>query len=232
MHSEDDTPLSDEELALAKRGEALISAAVSETQAPQSLRESIERERRRAQAVSRPSFWRRHLRALAGGAVAAVALLVAAAALQTGGEGSEPSLAAVAAVAQLQATAPAPAPGGGDPPVLDARVEPIAFPDWQKSFGWKAIGSREDEVAARTVRTVFYRNAEGARLGYSIVAGEPIAESPPGHPVKREGNTYHVAHRGNHTQVTWTQQGHTCVFVASAAVPDAKLVEIAASRNV
>jgi hypothetical protein len=231
MHREDDTPLSDEELALAEKGEALISAAVSETRAPQSLRESIERERQRAQAAPRPSLWRRHARALAGGAVAALALVAALVALQTGGNGTEPSLAAVADVARLESTAPAPSPSGGDPPVLDARVEPIAFPDWQKSFGWRAVGSRADELAGRTVRTVFYRNGEGARLGYSIVAGEPIAESPPGQPVKREGHTYHVARHGEDTQVTWTQEGHTCVFVASAAVPQAKLVELAASRN-
>lgn len=231
MHREDDIPLSDEELALAKRGEALISAAVSETQAPQSLRESIERERQRAQTARPSSFWWRHARALAGAAVAALAVAVALVAIQTGGGTSEPSLAAVAGVAQLEATAPAPAPGGGDPPVLDARVEPISFPDWEKSFGWMAVGSRQDELEGRVVRTVFYRNAKGSRLGYSIVAGEPLAESPPGDPVQREGHTYHVARRGDHTQVTWTQEGHTCVFVASAAVPDAKLVEIAASRN-
>jgi hypothetical protein len=231
MQREDDRPLSEEELALAKKGEALIAAAVSETRAPQSLRESIERERERAQAPARPSFWRRRARALAGGAVAGLALVAALVALQTGGGSSEPSLAAVAEVAGLEPTAPAPSPSGGDPPVLDARVEPIAFPDWQKSFGWRAVGSRADEVAGRAVKTVFYRNGQGARLGYSIVAGEPIAESPPGQPLKREGHTYHVARRGERTQVTWTQQGHTCVFVASAAVPQAKLVELAASRN-
>ncbi len=51
MPHEDDTPLSEEELALAKKGEALIAAAVADTEAPQSLRESIERDRERAQAA-------------------------------------------------------------------------------------------------------------------------------------------------------------------------------------
>jgi hypothetical protein len=32
--------------------------------------------------------------------------------------------------------------------------------------------------------------------------------------------------------VTWTQQGHTCVILASPKVPRTRLVEIAASRNV
>ncbi len=133
--------------------------------------------------------------------------------------------------AGLEATGPAPAPNGGDPPVLAARVGPIQFPDWKQSFGWKAVGSREDEVSGRAVKTVYYRNPEGADLGYSIVAGEPIAERPPGREVTHTGDTYHVAHAGEHTLVTWTQQGHTCTFVASSSVPDSRLVEIAASRN-
>ena len=107
-----------------------------------------------------------------------------------------PSLAAVEAAARLEPTGPAPAPNGGDPPVLAARVGPIPFPDWQQKFGWKAVGAREDEVSGRTVKTVYYRNPDGARLGYSIVAGEPLLERPPGHEVTREGNTYHVANAG------------------------------------
>ncbi len=228
--SDDDAPLSDQELALAKKGEALISAAVADTHAPQSLRESIERDRERAQAAPKASFWRRP-RILAATAATAAALAGIVVAIQAGSESSAPSLAAVEAAAGLEATRPAPPPEGGDPPVLAARVGPIPFPDWQKSFGWKAVGSRVDEISDRTVKTVFYRNPDGARLGYSIVAGEPLGEKPPGHPVTRAGNTYHVVDAGEHTLVTWTQQGHTCMFVASAAVPEARLVDLAASRN-
>jgi hypothetical protein len=227
----DDEPLSDEELALAKKGEALISAAVAETQAPQSLRESIERERARSQAAARAPFWRRHLRILAAGAATSAALVGIIIGLQAGSETAAPSLAAVQAAAGLGPSGSAPAKRGGEPPVLAARVAPISFPDWQKSFGWKAVGSREDEVSGRTVRTVYYRNPKGAQLGYAIVAGEPLPEHPPGRGVPREGHTYHVSHSGPHTFVTWTQQGHTCTFVASATVPDGRLVELAASRN-
>jgi hypothetical protein len=161
--------------------------------------------------------------------VAALAGIVIA--QQSGGGSAEPSLAAVQETARLEATGPAPAPKGGDPPVLAARVEPISFPDWQKSFGWKAVGSRADEVSGRTVKTVFYRNPEGARLGYSIVSGKPLQEPPPGREVTHSGDTYHVAKAGKDTVVTWTQQGHTCTFVASSTVPDAHLVDLAASRN-
>ena len=230
MSHEGDTPLSDEELALARKGEALISTAVADTYAPQSLRESIERERTRTIRPRIP-FWRRHLRALTATAAAAAALAGIVAALQSGSEAPETSLGAVQATTRLEATGPAPASNGGDPPVLAARVGPIPFPDWQAKFGWTAVGSREDEISGRTVRTVFYRNPDGARLGYSIVAGKPLAERPPGHKVIRSGTTYHVAQAGEHTLVTWTQQGHTCTFVASSTVPEARLVELAASRN-
>src|SRR6476646_4070629 len=129
MSHENDTPLSDKELALAKKGEALISAAVAETQAPQSLRESIERERERAHAAPpRAPFWRRHLGALAATAAAAVAAAGIVVATNGGNESEGPSLAAVEAATRLEATGPAPAPNGGDPPVLAARVGPISFP--------------------------------------------------------------------------------------------------------
>jgi hypothetical protein len=231
MRHEDDIPLSDEERALAEKGEAIVFAAVSETHAPQSLREAIERERERAQASPRASFLRRHLRALAATAAAAAALAGVVTALQVGSESAAPSLAAVEAVAGLEASQPPPAPRGGEPPVLAARVSPISFPDWRKSFGWTAVGRRSDSVSGRRVETVFYRNPEGARLGYSVVAGEPLGEHPPGRPVTRAGNTYHVARSSESTLVTWTQQGHTCVIVASSAVPDERLVDLAASRN-
>jgi hypothetical protein len=231
MRHEDDTPLSDEELALAKKGEALIAAAVADTQAPQSLREAIERDRERAREAPKASFWRRHLRVLAATATATGALAIVGVAIQGGGDNAAPTLADVQAAARLEATRPAPAPEGGDPPILAARVGAISFPDWRKSFDWRAVGSREDNISGRTVKTVFYRNPHGARLGYSVVAGEPLREHPPGRKVTRAGNAYHVARTGEHTFVTWTQQGHTCTIVASSTVPAASLVDLAASRN-
>lgn len=231
MRHEDDIPLSDEELALAKEGEALIAAAVADTQAPQSLRESIERDREHARAAPRAAFWRRNWRALTATAIATAALAIVGVAIQAGTESAAPTLAEVQAVARLDATQPAPAPRGGNPPVLATRVGAISFPDWQKSFGWRAVGAREDEISGRTIKTVLYRNPDGARLGYSVVAGEPLREHPPGRGVTRAGNAYHVARIGEHTLVTWIQQGHTCTIVASSTIPDGRLVDLAASRN-
>jgi hypothetical protein len=48
MREEIETPLSEEEQALARRGQELIAPAVGGVRAPRSLREAIERERQRA----------------------------------------------------------------------------------------------------------------------------------------------------------------------------------------
>jgi hypothetical protein len=226
----DRTP-TEEELALARRGEALISAAVADVRAPQSLREAIERDRERAPA--RAPFWRRHRWAIASASVAAAALAAVAIALETGGGTStQPPLTKVYAAARLAPTKGAPAFAGGDPPVLDARVGSLEFPDWQKSFGWKAVGRRDDTLSGRPVTTVFYRNPHGARLGYAVVSGDPLGGKPAGREVTRKGKTYHVAEVGERTIVTWKQQGHTCVIAAPARVPRARVVDLAASRNV
>ena len=55
MRDEKDTPLTEEELALARKGEELIAAAVADVRAPQSLREAIERDRERARGRGRHS---------------------------------------------------------------------------------------------------------------------------------------------------------------------------------
>src|SRR5215211_7093304 len=120
MHDENDTPLTEEELALARKGAALIEAAVADVRAPQSVREAIERDREGAQA--RAPFWRRHRWTLAAAGTAAAVLVAVAIGLETGSDNADPSLNKVYAAAQLHPTTAAPAPVGGTPPVLDATV--------------------------------------------------------------------------------------------------------------
>jgi hypothetical protein len=232
MNHEDDRPPTEEELARARRGEELISAAVADVRAPQSLREAIERDRERTIARARVPFWRRHRWALAATGVAAAALAAVAIALDTGSDTAEPSLNQVYAAARLDPTASAPASLGGTPPVLDAKVGNLVFPDWQQSFDWRAVGRRMDTLSGRSVMTVFYRNPEGARLGYAVVSGDPLGGNPPGRRLTRSGKTYHVAEAGGRTLVTWTQQGHTCAIIAPSRIPEKNLVDLAASRNV
>jgi hypothetical protein len=226
----DDIPISEEERQLAEKGEAIIAAAVGEVRASQSLRESIERDRARSQAAPPPSLWRRIRPALAVSLAVVAALVLAVAVLRGGSEESAPSLANVEAATRLSATDPAPASRGGDPPVLAANVGALDFPDWQQSFGWTAVGARHGSVDGRAVTTVYYRNTKGARLGYSVLAGDPVDEPAPGHKVVRDGKAFSVQRHGSRTTVVWTQQGHTCVIVASANVPPSNLVDLAASR--
>ena len=232
MHDEGDSPFTEEEQALARKGEELIAAAVADVRAPQSLREAIERDRARATAPARTPFWRRHRWGLATAAVAAAALAAAVIALDTGSDQTEPTLAKVYAAAGLPPTEAAPAELGGSPPVLDANVGNLQFPAWQKRFDWKAIGRRNDTLSGRPVTTVYYRNPEGARLGYAVVSGDPLGGNPPGRQVTRRGKAYNVARAGGRTIVTWTQQGHTCAIVAPSVVPRARLVDLAASAKV
>ena len=232
MTDENDIPLTDEELARAREGQALIAAAVGDVRAPQSLREAIERDRERAAARARAPFWRRHRLGLVAAGAAAAALAVAAIALETTGTQAQPSLAKVYAAAQLDPTKAAPTTVGGTPPELDANVGSLEFPDWEASFGWKAVGRRDDTLSGRPVTTVFYRNPEGARLGYAVVSGDVLDGEAPGRQVTRKGKTYHVASVGGRTIVTWNQQGHTCVIAAPSKVPRERLVDLAASRNV
>jgi anti-sigma factor RsiW len=232
MHDEGDRPITEEEWELARKGEELIAAAVADVRAPQSLREAIERDRGRTTARAPASFWRRHRWALGAAGAVAAALAGVVIALDTGGNTTEPSLTKVYATARLAPTEAAPARLGGSPPVLDANVGKLEFPDWQRRFGWKAVGSRNDTLSGRPVTTVFYRNPEGARLGYAVVSGDPLGGNPPGRQVTRNGKAYKVARAGERTIVTWTQQGHTCAIVGPSVVPRARLVGLAASRNV
>ncbi len=232
MPDENDKPLTEEELARAREGAALIAAAVAGVRAPQSLREAIERDRERAATRARMPFWRRRRWGLVSAGAAVAALAVVAIALEVGGGTAEPSLTKVYAAARLDPTKAAPRPIGGAPPELGARVGNLVFPDWEESFGWKAVGRRDDTLSGRSVTTVFYRNPDGAQLSYAVVSGEAIGGAPPGRRVTRKGKTYHVAGAGRRTIVTWEQQGHTCVIEAPSAVPRERLVDLAASRNV
>ena len=82
------------------------------------------------------------------------------------------------------------------------------------TLGWKAIGARTDTVGGRTVTTVFYTNSRARRIGYSIVAGDPLAIPVGSSSVERHGVSFHVISHTNPTIVTWREAGHTCILSA------------------
>jgi hypothetical protein len=229
-HDEDEIAPTDEELALAERGAALVAAAMAhpEARAPQALRDSLERVGTSAERLPRRR-WGRPGRRLFATAIAAACVVAVSLAVVLGGpdEGAgSPSVEQVAAVMRGPALQAAPvAVGGGR---LSVAVQGLSFPDWRKTFAWKASGRRADRIGNHTVTTVFYRYDSGRRrLGYAIVAG-PSLRPPAGRDVVRGGVRYRVVTRAGGTTVTWTQAGHTCVIDAPFRVPADELVRLAA----
>jgi len=216
-------PLDEE---LAERGRALIAAAVAETSAPLALRERIEADRARAGKPARS----RRLRALlpAGGLVAAA--VVAVVLVVGGGEGA-PSVLATAALATGGPVLPAPAEDTSNGAVLKTSMEGVPFPYWGDSFQWEAVGARDDKIEDRSAKTVFYDNPKGARAAYTILGGDTI-DAPSGAYTKTmNGVKLSITQDNGRRIVTWTRNGHTCVLSAPVAVPEEKLLQLAAWKG-
>jgi hypothetical protein len=194
-----------------------------DVRAPQELHERIEAlvgERSAASGESSgaarsigagPSWLPRRL----GAAATAVAIVLVALVVALTSTGGSTSLSTARAYALTQGTAAMPAPqpvpsatGAG----LAARVEDVAFPDWEARYGWRSAGERIGRVGARSVTTVFYEGYGGRRIGYAIVAGTP-APGMSGGVVRRLGGTsYRVISLAGAHIVTWLRDGRLCVI--------------------
>ena len=167
-----------------------------------------------------------------GALAAAGAAVGASLALALGGAGSAGlSLGEAAAVTLRPATLPAPSESHSDHAQLSATVDGVAFPYWEDHFGWRSSGSREDNVGGRHVRTVFYSDGHGRRVGYAIVSGTPAPNMPPGEVRWREGTAYHLTRRGGAHVITWKRDGRLCV-VAGYGVSPQKLLTLASWDDV
>jgi hypothetical protein len=218
------TPLEAIDEQLAERGRALIAAAVAETQAPLALRERIEADRERAVARGAGTR-RRRLRGLllpAGGLVAALVVAVVVIA----GGGGAPSVLATASLAARGPVLPAPAEDKANN-LLKSSVEGVPFPYWGE-LKWESTGARDDKIDGRDARTVYYDNPKGVRAAYTILGGDAI--DPPSDAAKRtdKGVQLFVVEDKGRRVVTWERNGHTCVLSAPLAVPEQKLLDLAA----
>ena len=200
----------------------MVAAAVGQTWAPQSLRESLELQRERSGRSRR----RRHgLQVLAGGLATALAVL--AIALIAAPPGDEaPTVGAIVRLGDRPAAQPAPEPGSR-PGTLRASVGGVTFPDWRK-LEWPATGARADDLSGRATRTVFYRTRNGGRAAYTIVDGEPLDRPDGGRVRTVDGVDYRVVRDRGETVVVWEEGGHTCVLSTPAGVPGDVLVDFAA----
>jgi hypothetical protein len=216
-------PLDDE---LAERGRALIAAAVAETMAPLALRERIEADRARAAKGGGAKRSRGLLGKLvpAGGLVAAA---VVALVLVLGGSNT-PSVLATASLATRGPVLPAPAEDASNKAVLKASMEGVPFPYWGESFQWKAVGARDDKIEDRAAKTVYYDNPKGVRAAYTILGGDTIDAPSGAREMTVNGTPLSITVDHGRRIVTWTRVGHTCVLSAPVAVPEQKLLQLAA----
>jgi len=210
---------------LAERGRVLIAAAVAETQAPLALRERIEADRQRAVARGGGAR-RRRLRGLlipAGGLVAA---LVVAVVLVAGGGGT-PSVLATASLAARGPVLPPPPEDDANEALLQSSIDGVPFPYWGP-LKWESVGARDDKIEGRNARTVYYDNPKGVRAAYTILGGDAV--DPPSDARKRtdKGVQLYVVEDKGRRVVTWERNGHTCVLSAPLAVPEQKLLDLAA----
>ena len=216
-------------LAVQQQGRDAILTAAETTGAPLALRTRVEglQARGRRHGDRRPEGRTRlgGIRWPAAGLVAgALAVVLGALVLVGGGPGIEDVAAA--------ATRPAKAPVAAVPPqskLLQERVGKVAFPNYAGKFGWKAVGTRTDEIGGRTTRTVVYEQG-GKRIAYTVVAGDALSEPGDATRATREGITLRALEADGREVVTWRRQGQTCVL-SSKDVPRDELLTLAAWKG-
>jgi hypothetical protein len=107
--------------------------------------------------------------------------------------------------------------------LLRAQAGSIAFPTWTRA-GWQAVGARTDTVGGHELRTVFYADAAGRRIGYAIAdASLPVSG---GQVLTVRGARLRVLDRGATSVVTWRRDGRTCIL-AGRGVPVRRLLTLA-----
>jgi hypothetical protein len=207
--------------ALALMGEAQVGA-------PQSLRGHLQSlvDTHIAGAEAQPSLRRLAPRPLLAGMLAAAGACAVALALVLGGRSTTtPSLRDAFALTLGPAKAQAPRESHTHPAQLNVAVEGVSFPYWSERFGWRATGTRADQLGGRPVRTVFYADAQGRRIGYAIVAG-PAPNVAGGTVRWRRGVRYRVLGDRGVPVVIWTRSGRACV-ISGRGVSAATLVALA-----
>ncbi|HXC45624.1 MAG TPA: hypothetical protein VNU24_03395 [Solirubrobacteraceae bacterium] len=200
--------------------------------APQSLHRRIELLVDGNRDFRRRSWPLGHLLAspvLAGaGAIVVVVAVAIAIAVGSGGSGGGTSALSVGqAVAPTlsAATLPAPRESLAHNAQLEATVDGVPFPYWGERFGWHSTGARAERIKGHVVKTVFYANSGGQRVGYAIFAGaqQPGAD---GVVAWRGGVAYRLFDEHGVAVVMWMRDGHLCV-VSGRRVSRATLLRLA-----
>jgi len=217
----------DDDIRPIDRPEAL--RALDDVTAPDRLRRAVAERvagaQRRQNRRGRSLLPRQRLGgvlAFAGAAAVVLVVLGALAGSILTSETGSPSVRALAPVALRAPTAPAPAAIAGSD-LLAAKAGPIAFPTWTRA-GWRAVGARSDTIRGHDVRTVFYADGAGRRIGYAIADAQlPVTG---GRRVTRRGTQLRVLADGATSIVTWRRAGRTCIL-AGRGVPVERLLTLA-----
>lgn len=199
---------------------AAIRAAAATVSAPMSLRERVVADQQRGRVRRRRRFG-----LLAAAGTVAAALIVALVLTLPGGGAGTPVEQATA-LALAEPTGPAPGPMAGTNR-LDAVVGDVAFPDWSSRHGWKAVGQRTGKVDGRTAKTVFYEDAAGRRVGYTIVSGEPLDVPDGGRQVTVDGTDVTLLRKKDAAIAMWEVRGHTCLLATTGDVTGGDLANLA-----
>jgi hypothetical protein len=221
-------------VSLHRRVEAMLAPSAQGAAHDPALRRSASRwgDARSALSSRLPGFSGLGI-VLAGAGTLAVIAVLAVVGLSGGkshsGSSSSLSVQQTAALTLSVATGPAPSENERDRSQLQVAVDGVAFPYWRERFGWRGIGTRSDVVAGRTVRTVFYANGAGQRVGYAIASGRAPAVAG-GTVVRRWGVSYRLLERAGATVVTWQRDGHLCVMAGRGVSPHT-LVNLASWGN-
>jgi hypothetical protein len=138
--------------------------------------------------------------------------------------GGGPGIEDVAAAAERSPAAPV----ASVPPtskLLEEHVGEVNLPNYVGKFGWKAVGTRTDEIQGRATRTVFYEKA-GRRIAYTVVSGAPLDQPGGADRATVEGTVIRALRAKGREVVTWRRRGHTCVL-SSTNVPRSELITLA-----
>jgi anti-sigma factor RsiW len=200
---------------LAEQRRAIAIVAAVDVEAPARLLERL----RNPQPARRP----RRRWVTRRGVIAVAAVIVILALLAARNHGLD--VRGEAHLALARATLAPPRQSANDRAVLTAAVGGAAFPSW-RGRGWRATGARSDALDGRSVETVFYDSSGYGRVGYSIVAGSPLAVGNAQSVRRYAGVSYAVLKFDGATVVTWPRDGHTCVL-ASRRAPVAVLLGLA-----
>ncbi len=200
--------------------DALHQARATE-RAPERLRARIE-----ASRPARPVMVRRRLGYAGGlaGALAAVALALVL--VLPGGAPGAPSVSDAAALAARGPTLAAPDPNPFRPDaLLQQNVGELYFPNWDRLFGWRAVGSRTDRLGGHEAITVYYQWRED-RIAYTIVSAPALAK-PAAQSTWLHGTELRTQTQNGRLVVSWYRAGDTCVL-SGTGVKAAELQKLAA----